>query len=499
MTSALALPSFKNIAAGLVGLCFAVACLFAAAPQARAQGLTNPQISAILNLLSAFDVDQQTIVNVENILRESPNSLDTEGTGTVLQAGEKGSALGVTPDSGRAPLEVTFKIAHSDPTQDLWLDFGDNSAPQYLNAPCPNGANVSICYDSSYVSHAYSQDGSYVPMLYKCTLHVSEKDCDRSEFWASFDSIRVSGTTAAAASISNSPILSSTGGFTVSGKASNATTLIVSVAPSSYSGATDWQTLNNLEKGSGTAGFNAQEVTVSSGRWSKQFGDRFGAGTYTIRVFDYTSCRLNSQCSSFPLLATGKVTIAPELQNMLKLPYNAGRAPFAATFYLQNLNASGTNGHEFYMLSFGDGEYYITQSVGKDAVEHTYTAAGTYSAKLSQCTLHISEKDCDGWTGLTDVSVFVSQGISAAPSSLTAAPAPDVAGAVARFLKDYSDEFNDNLAAVVAAPPQIVVAVYPSYAASINDTSDLMAAAAMAPWRAAVASLSQIFFAAGVY
>src|SRR3989344_6359233 len=99
MTFVLALPSFKNIAAGLVGLCLATMCFFAAAPQARAAGLTEPQISAILNLLSAFEVDQQTIVNVEGILRKSPVSGDETSTPPSEKGGVYFSAI---PDSGQA-------------------------------------------------------------------------------------------------------------------------------------------------------------------------------------------------------------------------------------------------------------------------------------------------------------------------------------------------------------------------------------------------------------
>ena len=71
MTSALVLPSFKNIAAGLVGLSLALLCLFAAAPQARAAGLTDAQASAILNLLVEFDVQEQTIADISGMLRSA--------------------------------------------------------------------------------------------------------------------------------------------------------------------------------------------------------------------------------------------------------------------------------------------------------------------------------------------------------------------------------------------------------------------------------------------
>lgn len=105
MTSVLTLPSFKNVAAAFVGVCLALACLFAAAPQAHAAGLTEPQISAILNLLEAFEVPAETIDNVRIILNSATVELsDKVGVTEVLlvRAGEsdpvvKNSSLAAEP------------------------------------------------------------------------------------------------------------------------------------------------------------------------------------------------------------------------------------------------------------------------------------------------------------------------------------------------------------------------------------------------------------------
>jgi hypothetical protein len=58
-------PSFQQKVL-LTSMAFAVAlcCVFSFAPQARADGLTNDQKTAILNLLSAFGADQTTVTNV---------------------------------------------------------------------------------------------------------------------------------------------------------------------------------------------------------------------------------------------------------------------------------------------------------------------------------------------------------------------------------------------------------------------------------------------------
>ncbi|HEY4501869.1 MAG TPA: hypothetical protein VJJ20_02285 [Candidatus Paceibacterota bacterium] len=96
MTSALALPSFKNSATGFIGLCLALVCLFAAAPQARAAGLTEPQISAILNLLQAFEVPADTIANVRTILNsatvDAPDEVGMQEA-LVVRAGESDMAV----------------------------------------------------------------------------------------------------------------------------------------------------------------------------------------------------------------------------------------------------------------------------------------------------------------------------------------------------------------------------------------------------------------------
>ena len=61
---------------------------------------------------------------------------------------------------------------------------------------------------------------------------------------------------------------------------------------------------------------------------------------------------------------------------------SSGRAPLAVQFTLENLNQSGSSA---YTLDFGDGTPgYISTAIGKDTTSHTYTAPGTYSAKLAK-------------------------------------------------------------------------------------------------------------------
>ena len=58
----------------------AVGALFAAAPLAEAQGLTQAQVSAIVTMLEAFGADSGTIANVEAALNGTPVSTQTGST-----------------------------------------------------------------------------------------------------------------------------------------------------------------------------------------------------------------------------------------------------------------------------------------------------------------------------------------------------------------------------------------------------------------------------------
>jgi hypothetical protein len=226
----------------------AMFCMFALvlmpAP-AHAAGLTTPQIEAVLGLLEAFNIPQATLDNVGAILRGSsagipmsssesatflaspssggtPLSVYFQGSGSILDAGayisfgdgessgygevvightysnpgtytallhkngakgevvatktisvsssvssEKGYALVATPTSGQAPLTVTFSISLSGTGHSV--NFGDDSVAGF---------------SGSSVTHTYTEPGTYTATLYKCTLHVSEKDCDRTEIVA---------------------------------------------------------------------------------------------------------------------------------------------------------------------------------------------------------------------------------------------------------------------------------------------------------------------------
>lgn len=172
MTLALSLPSFKNIAAGLAGLFLAMGLFFAAAPQARAADLTEEQVSAVLDLLYAFGVDQQTLINVEGMLRASSAASGDSWSGSTSNTGSNGTDgvyFSALPHNGQAPLTVEFVTSVSGGDANYFVDFGDKG----------------IGWFEKGLMHTYASPGTYVAGMYRCNSHVSAKVCGDSTFLAS--------------------------------------------------------------------------------------------------------------------------------------------------------------------------------------------------------------------------------------------------------------------------------------------------------------------------
>src|SRR3989338_3926973 len=89
---ALSLRSLQvHLKVAIVALCMAAA-LFAMPHPAQADGLTEPQIQAVLGLLSAFDVPQATIDNVSNILH---GTTQVNGPSVDIKAAQSDGPIGV--------------------------------------------------------------------------------------------------------------------------------------------------------------------------------------------------------------------------------------------------------------------------------------------------------------------------------------------------------------------------------------------------------------------
>ena len=80
-----------HLKVAIVALCMAAA-LFAMPHPAQADGLTEPQIQAVLGLLSAFDVPQATIDNVSNILH---GTTQVNGPSVDIKAAQSDGPIGV--------------------------------------------------------------------------------------------------------------------------------------------------------------------------------------------------------------------------------------------------------------------------------------------------------------------------------------------------------------------------------------------------------------------
>ena len=71
-TKIMAHPGVRYVLMSVMGAALIASSFFAfAVPKAHAAALTEPQIQAILNLLTAFNVPAATIANVNAILHKS--------------------------------------------------------------------------------------------------------------------------------------------------------------------------------------------------------------------------------------------------------------------------------------------------------------------------------------------------------------------------------------------------------------------------------------------
>lgn len=71
-TTTIAQRGLKEVTLFVMACLLAASCLFAVSvPPAHAAPLTEPQIQAILNLLTSFNVPQATVNNVNVILHKS--------------------------------------------------------------------------------------------------------------------------------------------------------------------------------------------------------------------------------------------------------------------------------------------------------------------------------------------------------------------------------------------------------------------------------------------
>lgn len=150
--------------------------------------------------------------------------------------------------------------------------------------------------------------------------------------------------------------------FILSGLAYNTDRVLVYVVKSSYTGATDWNSLSQQTKGNGAAVSNTSSVT--NNKWSTTFGG-FLSGNYKVYVYNYGSsiCTPGSGCTTTPnLIASGPLTINPAstvqaptcsawasvsevfVNEPFKVYWSSTNANYAEGKYGDKLDASGQQG-----------------------------------------------------------------------------------------------------------------------------------------------------------
>jgi PKD repeat protein len=368
--------------------------------------------------LSAFNVDQQTIISVEGILRKSP----AFGDETSATPSEKGGVyFSAMPDSGQALLTVEFVTSVSGTDGDYYVDFGDKG----------------IGWMEKGLTHTYSA-GTYFAGLYKCTLRVSAKDCDRSEFIASKTITVTSSDTAA---LSATPT-------------SGAAPLIVSF------------------RGSGTALTQGAYISFGDGTNSHE-GEVHISHTYSS-IGTYTA-ELHKDGAKAEVVASQTITITGATAAADTVGTYVVRAevsePVVQTPVVLVPSCVLTSNKPIVRMGDMVVLTWTSSSATKssDGLGGFEAASGSKTVRVNEPTIFSKTVYGPGGKAVCNAEVGV--------EGSTSQPATQVA---ARSMQ--------GLAGLLFA-----------YTTSIDETSDLMASAIAAPFSAAADSLSGIFFNLGIY
>ena len=131
---------------------------------------------------------------------------------------------------------------------------------------------------------------------------------------------------------------------------------------------------------------------------------------------------------------TDESPLGVAIQRTLSATPTSGIAPLVVQFNIQGLNLSGTT-TSTYTLDFGDSSApYITTSVGKDLVIHTYNQSGTYIAALRKTPGAVKDVDLIG-----TVTITVTGSSNVRPIITSITPTEGGAGA---FIVVYGNGFN---------------------------------------------------------
>jgi PKD repeat protein len=269
--------------------------------------------------------------------------------------------FGASPTTGAAPLSVQFYISGLNQGQSsgpYTVNFGDGSASYYTNT---------VGKDST--THTYTSAGTYSVAL----SHIIQ--CGDIKCPQTIGTSTIVVTSAQTSSI-NFIATPTTGTLPL------AVTFSASGLPSNGSYSV------NFGDGS-TEQLTVIACTNSYLNPSCSYGvsHTYSApGTYTAKIYNNLADCSKNTCA----LASTIITVLPIKQidpQPVSVSFTAtpttGAAPLSVQYFMSGLNQGQSSGP--YTLNFGDGSAtYSTNTVGRDNTTHTYTAAGPYTATLSQ-------------------------------------------------------------------------------------------------------------------
>jgi hypothetical protein len=400
-------------------------CFFAAAPQAHASNLTEPQIQSVLNLLAAFNVDSTTVANVNSILHGSTPEADKGCTSC---------APSVAPhiDSTSAKAAGNLEV---DAGGQVMIN-GENLATVDSTRVYIGGINSAVVWTSNTEVTANVPTSLTPGRTY--SLYIVNRYGTSNTVW-----VKVSG-----------PVQS----------ASAPTCYITSDKVGVNYG--DTYTINwSSSNANYMTGLHTQDKWPTSGSQTlSTLGYPAGLHTDTLTFVGYGG---SMSCSSNISVVVSQPTAS----------FDSSSLTTTSQHPLITGSASGVNSVSLVLRGYGGGSANVVN--GRWAININDTLPpGTYFLQLN---------DDDNSTVLAQANLT----ILASGDKSSMAPSA-----------------NANVAMAPACPPGAALQTaegscstssMTASVAQVPDIAGLLASAAMAPWQAAVASLTNILYAAGAY
>ena len=426
----------KKLAPALIAALIAT-CLFSfAVPQARAAQLTEVQQQAILNLLSSFNVDQTTIDQVGAILAgDTVTSTGTSNTQTTSTDTHTASSTGDSTPPPGGPCGTSTRP----------LSFG------------AQGGDVEDL--QSFLSdHGYLDHGNTTGFFGQLTQHALQR-------WQSDNAVATSGGPSTTGWGVFGPLSqrirdyicgNDHGSTRGTGEGTHNTTTAPAVVPvctldcaagthpSGPAGVCGRTCIPDTAANSNTPTTNTscpppQPATPCNGTWSPtQTGALDDTGVCTIGWTCVPGSSTNSNTTSAGTNSTVGGVSAPSC-TISAVPASITAGGNATLGWASSsANSASLNGSPAAI----NGSRSITPS------ETT-----SYTLLVSNA---VGNNKCSASVTVTPAATTTATTTAATTTSMNAG-APDVAGAILGFLADYSDAFNQNMAAVVAAPVQLAI------------------------------------------